>query len=175
MTKPTKEEVKDFLRQSNNIEREYSDQSLKDAMRAWRWAYVNRNKIDLDYILKVHWLLARNSRPDIAGKIRGCEVWIDGQEKYFISEALIKEELQNVINKLVIPRFIPCKEEEFTKSVHIEFENIHPFIDFNGRIGRILMNIHRIKLGLPILIIRGWKDGDNKYHKEQANYYEWFK
>lgn len=173
MTKPTKDILLDFLRQSNNIEREYSEQALKDSMRAWRWAYVNRDKIDLDYIIKVHWLLMRNLRPDIAGKIRDCDVWIGGHRKIFISEALIKDQLEKFIHDMGVSRL--ANKENFAKRCHINFEEIHGFVDGNGRTGRILYNIHRLKLGLPIHVICGWKDGDKKYHPEQDAYYQWFR
>jgi len=58
-------------------------------------------------------------------------------------------------------------KEERSKQIHVAFEDIHPFVDGNGRVGRILYNIHRIKLGLPIHIIH---EGE-----EQKEYYKWFK
>jgi hypothetical protein len=53
------------------------------------------------------------------------------------------------------------------KKAHVAFETIHPFVDGNGRIGRILMNWQRLQEGLPILIIH---EGP-----EQMEYYKWFK
>lgn len=52
------------------------------------------------------------------------------------------------------------------KLVHVEFEDLHPFPDGNGRTGRILYNWHRIQLGLPVHVIH---EGD-----EQYDYYQWF-
>lgn len=56
--------------------------------------------------------------------------------------------------------------DELIRKHHIRFEKIHPFIDGNGRVGRMLMNWQRIKVGLPLLII--WED-------EKSDYYKWFK
>jgi Fic family protein len=53
------------------------------------------------------------------------------------------------------------------KQAHIRFEQIHPFVDGNGRIGRILMNWQRLQEKLPILVIH---EGP-----EQAEYYTWFR
>jgi len=55
----------------------------------------------------------------------------------------------------------------YAKAVHIEFENLHPFLDGNGRIGRILYNLHRGRLKYPPHTIH---EGE-----EQLRYYNWWK
>lgn len=41
---------------------------------------------------------------------------------------------------------------EYLCRIHTEFQNIHPFRDGNGRIGRLIMNLHLMKYENPILI-----------------------
>ena len=160
--------IEKFLQQSNYIEREYSKEALEDAKESWKFAYENKDKIDLDYILKIHRLLMKRLRPDIAGKLRNCDVWIGGKKKKFHGKEVIESELKDVLTTISIPRLIPDKEEEFAKHWHVIFENIHPFEDGNGRVGRILWQVHRLKLKLST--IKVIHEG-----KEQMEYYEWFR
>ena len=53
------------------------------------------------------------------------------------------------------------------KEMHIRFEKIHPFVDGNGRTGRILMWWHEIKNGQEPTLIRS-NEADRHY------YYQWF-
>jgi Fic family protein len=57
-------------------------------------------------------------------------------------------------------------KDQVSKVLHVQYEKIHPFVDGNGRTGRIFMNWWRINNGLPILVIH---EG-----KEQWEYYKWF-
>lgn len=168
MPKPNKDDIKEFLKHSNWIENERSDQALEDAQRAWRYALANEDSPVIAYMLKIHELLLRKLRPDIAGKIRNCDVFIGGQQKTFISEALIRDDLQTkvVFEMLSKKKESDQRKEYRAKQVHVAFEDIHPFQDGNGRVGRILWQIHRLKLDLPIKIIH---EGD-----EQMEYYKWF-
>ena len=166
-----RDDVEMFLRNSNYIEREYSENAFDSSMNAWAFAFENRNFVDIKYILKIHKILMKNLNKDIAGKIRKCSVCIGDRFCPYISEDLIKQELKDWCKRY---DFIDIKKkgmsnvdlEKIIKMHHIQFELLHPFQDGNGRVGRILMNIERIKVGLPILIIH---EGI-----EQSSYYKWF-
>lgn len=166
--------IKEILKNSNWIESEYSEVALQDAIKAWKYAKANMNKIDVDYILKIHYLLGQNIMPYIAGKIRDCDVWIGGKRKWFISECLIKDELKQIVTLINVPKIEDGSEEKYAKHCHVLFEEIHPFADGNGRVGRILFNIHRLKLGLKPLLIKGPEWG-SPMTQDQFAYYLWFK
>ncbi len=165
-----------FLEHSNWIEGEYSDEALDDAVTAWGYLrHGGEPMISYESVMHTHYLLMQRLRPDIAGKLRDCDVWIGGQRKIFISQALLEEEIRRVCMSIICSttRFQQIKdldtaiaqEEPVTRQLHVEFEGIHPHQDGNGRTGRMLMNAHRIRLGLPILIIR---------EEAKFEYYKWF-
>lgn len=165
----TEEEI-EFLKESNAIEGEYSEQALRDAKRAWMmaklaWEYNKFPSISIDYILGIHSRLMKNLNKEIAGRLRKERVGIMTKEgfKEAISPSEVKSELGLLCNGGIWPWYT---SEEQVKQWHIQFEHIHPFEDGNGRTGRILMNIQRLCLKLPLLIIH---EG-----KEQQEYYKWF-
>jgi len=155
MSKTTKKEI-EFLRESNAIEREYSAEALEDAVQAWK--YLKKfNYLRTGTILRTHLLLMHRLDPQIAGRIRGCDVWVGEHKQMKVS--MIPDALSEW-------RKLLYDSEEDIKEMHVKFERIHPFEDGNGRTGRMLMNYQRLKLKLPILIIR---EGT-----EQFEYYKWF-
>jgi Fic family protein len=63
-----------------------------------------------------------------------------------------------------------CHPIEFAAIVHRELVTIHPFVDGNGRAGRLLMNLALLQTGYPLAIIppilrRDYLDTLNKTHK----------
>ena len=172
MKKIIEKNTNEFLQHSNWIESEYSIQALKDAKVAWKFAMENKDDINIKYVLEIHRLLCKNIRPDIAGKVRNCDVWIGGERKIFISVQLLEEEIDFWCKSLNKKLKIYLKKDNdkqilWVKKMHLKFEGIHPYEDGNGRTGRILMNIHRILLNLPLLIIHEGYD--------QYEYYQWFR
>lgn len=171
MIKPTDNQIEEFLRESNAIEGEYSEIAFEDAKEAWKFAISLKFKppynMSINQMLKIHKLLMKRLNPKIAGKLRKQPVFVGSAVKGFREGVNYKEilsELMMLFNCGLNPYYLG---EEQIKKFHIKFESIHPFLDGNGRTGRILMNIQRLKLNLPLLIIHTGK--------EQIDYYGWFK
>ena len=73
---------------------------------------------------------------------------------------LVEEKLTELIEK-----FNSNENNDLIMKVacfHADFEKIHPFIDGNGRTGRLLLNLELMKNGYPITVIRN-EDRDEYY------------
>ena len=94
----------------------------------------------------------------IAGKIRTEEVYIKGNPDFKVSKAKdIKADLEKLFEKYNL--FIKTKKRdtggilEFASYFHNEFQHIHPFVDGNSRITR-LITFHLLNsMNIPILDI----------------------
>lgn len=149
----------DFLRESNAIEQVYDDDSLQQALYAWK-VLASKNVLTTGLILRVHKILMLHQplRPDEKGYWRRCQVWIGNRE------APRWEKMVVMMGSWILDAN-RSDEEETIKKDHILFEYVHPFVDGNGRVGRMLMNWQRVNSGLPILVIK---------EKEKQDYYLWF-
>jgi len=151
--------VEEFLKESNAIEGVYDDESLEFSLKAWGYL-LEQKEITIPVIMGLHRILMHNQEIPLKykGHLRQIPVYIGGHEA--MSHKLIPTRLSTLaMNMWLHPKN--------WKEHHIEFEKIHPFIDGNGRTGRMLMNWERLKVGLPLLIIH---EGN-----EQFDYYKWFK
>ena len=126
-----------------------------------------KNHISIELIKKIHYIVFKNSK-NFAGKFRkkGQEVVVRTGTGIVVHEGApssrvvaLLEELVNWYNKY--KRNYP--EILLAAVVHNQFENIHPFADGNGRVGRILLNNILLKNKLPPL---------NISLKNQREYYQ---
>jgi Fic family protein len=161
-----------FLQESNNIEDVWDGESLVQAIQAWEYLRFHL-KLDEETILLTHRkLMLGKLDPRECGYWREQPVWIGGHEgkPWFVIPQLMHtwiERANSLVEKVenvVYDDDHNDLEEEIAQQ-HIHFESIHPFIDGNGRIGRMLYNWTRVKCGLPIEVI---------YEKKKMDYYKWF-
>lgn len=156
----------EFLRESNAIEGVYDEDSLQQALYAWNFL-KKQKKIDHNIIHKIHKILMLHQPlfPNEKGYYRTVPVSIGGKTiRWENIEVFLDDWLKTTNHSHKGDTEL---KEASSIDLHIEYERIHPFVDGNGRTGRMFMNWWRLKNGLPILVIH---EG-----KEQMEYYKWFK
>jgi len=117
-------------------------------------------------ILKVHKLVVQNTlRPELKGQIgkyRTLQVYIRGADWLPPKPGEVPKEMSYLLswyskNKKKLHPII------LAAYFHSAFETIHPFVDGNGRVGRLLMNLILHKKKYPMI---------NIPNKEKYKYYE---
>lgn len=116
------------------------------------YTLVKHRKITLNDVLKIHDLFYRRSNFAQAGKIRTGQVFISGSRYKLPKPADLPEHLTNFIDWFQRSERL-LNPVEFAALVHQKFVFIHPFVDGNGRVARLLMNLALLRAGYPITII----------------------
>ena len=101
-------------------------------------------------IKQIHYLVLADKKDD-RGVYRRVPVRIMGAAHETAQPYLIVTKMEELLrNYLASEEHIVTKLARF----HIEFEGIHPFIDGNGRTGRLLVNLELMKAGYPPIYIK---------------------
>lgn len=101
-------------------------------------------------IKQIHYLVLADKKED-RGVYRRVPVRIMGAQHEPVQPYLIESKMEQLLHD-----FAESTEHIVTKLArfHIEFEGIHPFIDGNGRTGRLLVNLELMKAGYPPIDIK---------------------
>ncbi len=148
------EEVEDILEKDK-----WPNKSKEDIAEAYgvdeaiRFIRGTKDHITINLIKKIHKIVFKNSK-EFAGKFRkkGEEVVVIDNRKNIIHEGAPQARINYLLNDLI--KWYNKNKNKYPALilgavVHNQFENIHPFKDGNGRVGRILLNNILIKHNLP--------------------------
>lgn len=112
-----------------------------------------REHVSLELIKKLHRIVFKNSKA-FAGEFRakGIEVAVVDSRGGVIHRGAPQKQVARLLKEFV--KWYDGNRGKYhpivlAAVVHNQFENIHPFQDGNGRIGRLLLNNILIKHGLP--------------------------
>ncbi len=134
----------------------------KDLARVMKFIQDKSNETDVseELILSLHGMLMETINDHIAGRYRKSGEYV----RVGTHIAPAPEKIPAMMKELLL-QFYSDNITYFVEKIakfHLDFETIHPFVDGNGRIGRVLINYQLMRLGFPMIIIR---------NKEKQTYY----
>jgi Fic family protein len=109
----------------------------------------DREPLNERVICEIHSIVL-NHQPDDRGKYRRVAVRILGASHIPPQPHKIAEQMSALLTEYTAKPVTPATIVQF----HLEFERIHPFIDGNGRTGRLIANLELMKLGYPPIDIK---------------------
>lgn len=151
--------IRNQIRTDHEIREIYEAKNLASAIE-----YLMNNpekEISVQLILKLHKTLLTSIHDEIAGRFRSGQEWVRVGTHIGANPEFVNGFMYELVEK-----YNSNQDEYFLDKIayfHAEFENIHPFGDGNGRIGRLLTNEQLDMLGLPPIVIPNKSKFDEYY------------
>jgi len=144
--------LKDHLEAKNHLEAlEYVYQTLK-----------KRSDITVSHLLKLHQLVLRGIEEEFSGRYRPGQVRILGADFIPPNPLKVPDLMEDFVAWINDKSRYDINIIEHVAGIHYRLVWIHPFIDGNGRVARLLMNLILIHAGYPPAIIL--KNDRKKYY-----------
>jgi len=168
-------------------------EEVQNYTKAMEWAINELEKLPFSsrLIRETHKVLLQGVRGERKqpGEFRNSQNWIGGAT---INDAIFIPPVHTSVPELMsdIEKFL-YNEEIFIPEllkiglVHYQFETIHPFLDGNGRVGRLLIPLYLVSKGVlkkPILYLSDFFEKKRKLYyenlmlvRDKNNLSQWFK
>lgn len=168
-------------------------EEIQNYIKAMEWAIKELEKVPFSsrLIRETHRVLLQGVRGEKKqpGEFRTSQNWIGGVT---INDAVFIPPIHTSVPELMsdIERFLHNEEIFFPELlkialVHYQFETIHPFLDGNGRVGRLMIPLYLVSKGIlkkPILYLSDFFEKNKKLYydnlmvvREKNNLTQWFK
>ena len=133
-------------------------------------------KFNAELILELHKILLTGINDHIAWRFRSWGEWVRVGAHLWANPAFVNEFVYDLVTS-----YKEDKKSYFLDRIahfHAEFETIHPFLDWNGRMWRVLVNKQLMDLWYPPIIIPS-KNKHKEYYPLFDEYlknddYTWF-
>ncbi|WP_343634800.1 Fic family protein [Fluviicola sp.] len=127
----------------------------------------SRHKQSVKLILNLHKMLLTNIDDSIAGRFRSGKEWVRIGNHLGANPSFVNQLMHELIEQYDVTKNLYFLDK--IAHFHAEFETIHPFVDGNGRMGRILINLQLMNAGLPPIIIQN-KSKHTEYYPLFSTY-----
>jgi Fic family protein len=154
-----------------NLRREVN---VREVFEAKNLAKITENLLEKDksilnikLILNLHKTLLTNIDDAIAGRFRSGKEWVRVGNHLGANPQFVPALMQELVDN-----YNRCKISYFLDAIahfHADFETIHPFVDGNGRMGRVLINLQLMNEGFPPIIIKN-KSKHSEYYPLFTHY-----
>ena len=122
-----------------------------------------QNKVPFsEYVIKQIHTLVLMDRPEDRGIYRRIPVRIMGAFHTPSDPILVPEQMEQLIREFASKKLHPIERAAL---FHLKFEGIHPFVDGNGRTGRLILNLMLMQSGYPPINVK---------YADRRRYYEAF-
>ena len=118
-----------------------------------------KKQISQDIIQEIHEIVTKGILKE-SGKYRTSNVRIAGSKTTPPSYSKILNLMEEYISNIQKLKLHPIKKAAF---IHHELVRIHPFLDGNGRVSRLITNLHLMKMGYPPIVLK--KEYRRKYYQ----------